>query len=125
MRTNRLKQFISVISAQLNRRPAIIVVEVQTLTIYKNESVHCQYQFAKLHRATIVHSDNYLGDTISLMLFFSDGGAVKIAMDNPAWPNLVAVLDASGKLMDPAAQWQLQAIADGPEAPPHDLMLVK
>jgi hypothetical protein len=77
---------------------------------------------ASLVSATLLHRDIFVGDVISLHLRFPAGESIEVAMDDPAWPALVAALDATGRIAVPARVWQTQAIADGPGAPPRELI---
>ena len=81
-----------------------------------------RFMLNTLSRAVVVHRAAYLGDTISLMLVFADGGAVEILMDDPVWPRLVAALDQCGRIPVFAAQWQVEAIAAGPDGSPRELI---
>lgn len=108
--------------ARLRRNAPRFFVEVDALRISTSDGAERRLPFAELIRATVLHRDVYAADAILLRLEWSDGACTGIFQDDPQWNCLVAALDRTGRFAEPSHLWQLQAIADGPDASPRDLM---
>lgn len=108
--------------ARLGRNVPRLSVEEGAVRLSVPGGEERRLPFATLKRATLLHRDVYAADAILLRLVFRGGKQVEIYQDDPRWNALVAALDRSGRIGVPSASWQLQAIADGPGAPPRDLI---
>lgn len=108
--------------ARLNRHAPRIVVEGDAIRLVAPGGEERRLPFKTLTGATLLHRDVYAADAILLRLTFSAGEQVEIFQDDPQWEKLAAALDRSGRIDVTSAFWQLQSIADGPEAPPRELI---
>lgn len=112
--------------ARLDRdAPRIVVedvVEDDAIRLVAPGGEERRLPFKTLIGVTLLHRDVYAADAILLRLAFSGDRQVEIYQDDPQWEALVSALDRSGRIGIPSATWQLQAIADGPDAPPRALI---
>ncbi len=114
---NRINRLI--IDRLKARRPRTVVANGH-LCVYSGETLQHRHALANLKRATLFHRDAFVGDIIVLSMEFVDGGKAEMAMGDPYWTDLIAALETAD-LISPGSTWQVQAIADGPNAPPREL----
>lgn len=110
--------------ARINRDLPHYTVGDDEVRVHRRGDEDKLLPYSSLVGALVYHQDVYAADAIVLLLTFAEGAAVVIDMEDPQWPNLVTALDRSGRLKEPSKHWQLDAMADGPDAAPRELMSV-
>lgn len=108
--------------ARLSRNAPRLSVEDDALRMTESDGAERRIPLAELVRAMVLHRDVYATDAILLRLEWSDGTCVEVFQDDPHCAALVTALDRTGRLATPSLLWQVQAIADGPNASPRELM---
>lgn len=110
------------LAERLRRDAPRMIVQHDAILLREPGGKERRLPLTTLTRATLLHRDVYAADAILLRLAFDGGERVEIFHDDPQWNDLAAGLDRSGRIGTPSASWQLQAIADGPDAPPRELI---
>lgn len=108
--------------ARLRRHVPRIVVEDDAIRLTAPVGEERRLPLTMLTGVTLLHRDVYAADAILLRLAFPGGEQVEIFQDDPQWEKLVAALDRSGRIAVASASWQIRSIADGPDAPPRELI---